>query len=517
MPHSGPRPYSDDTVPQALGSAPVSIDVQSRRSFLGRSQPNASTPGVSRGDRLAAESAIVERALLWAFIAGLAWCPFWFGSHVLLAWGINAVLFPGLVVIYELSLLIRRERHPVAMRQIKASAALFAGVVLWIFIQNATWTPDWSHHPIWQMTADALDKRIDGSISVNRELTSLALLRLITAASVFWLALQLCREASRGDLLLWSVAAISAAYAAYGLIAFGMTPGRILWFEKPHSHGVVTSVFINPNSFAAYAGTGFVVICGLMLRLYRHEFASVGGSIRFRIATFIEVTGKKGAVLLGGAFVVLVALLLSGSRGGITATGTGLVVLAVLTFGLRKRQVAEQREAIIVAGALFVVATFLAFGDIVAGKISQEGLRDESRMAVYMITLRSIFYAPLLGYGYGTFADVFPMFRDQSVGTGGKWQMAHNTYLEVFQGLGLVFGAMLLASVVMLVWRCVKGATTRQMNETLPCVAASVAFLLGVHSLIDFSLQMQAIAVTFMALLGAGVAQSESSRLKLGD
>ena len=138
-------------------------------------------------------------------------------------------------------------------------------------------------------------------------------------------------------------------------------------------------------------------------------------------------------------------------------------------------------------------------------------------MAVYTITLRSIFYAPLLGYGYGTFADVFPMFRDQSVGTGGKWQMAHNTYLEVFQGLGLVFGAMLLASVVMLVWRCVKGATTRQMNETLPCVAASVAFLLGVHSLIDFSLQMQAIAVTFMALLGAGVAQSESSRLKLGD
>src|SRR5262249_12536026 len=50
--------------------------------------------GVSRAHRLAAKSAIVERALLWAFIAGLAWCPFWFGSHVLLAWGINAVVFP---------------------------------------------------------------------------------------------------------------------------------------------------------------------------------------------------------------------------------------------------------------------------------------------------------------------------------------------------------------------------------------------------------------------------------------
>jgi hypothetical protein len=36
-------------------------------------------------------------------------------------------------------------------------------------------------------------------------------------------------------------------------------------------------------------------------------------------------------------------------------------------------------------------------------------------------------------------------------------------------------------------------------------------------SIAGFSLQMQAIAITFMALQGAGVAQSESSRLKLGD
>jgi hypothetical protein len=54
------------------------------------------------------------------------------------------------------------------------------------------------------------------------------------------------------------------------------------------------------------------------------------------------------------------------------------------------------------------------------------------------------------------------------------------------------------------------------MNET-PGVAASVAFLLGAHALIDFSLQLQAIAITFMALLGAGVAQSESSRLLMED
>jgi O-antigen ligase len=477
---------------------------------------DAVTPGISRA-KVPIQSAIVDRALLWAFIAGLAWCPFWFGSNVLLAWGVNAVLFPGLVIIYELSLFIRGERHPAAIKHIKVPAALFVSVVIWILIQNAAWTPAWLHHPIWQMAADALDKPVDGSISVDRDLTTLALLRLITAASVFWIALQLCRHASRADLLLWSVAAITCGYAAYGLFAFGLTPGHVLWFENRHVRGFVTSTFINPNSFVAYAGMGFVAICGLILRVYRHEFTTVGGSIRFRIATFIEVTGKKGAALLGGALVILVALLLSGSRGGIVSTVLGLFVLAALTLKLRKRQFAEQREAVIVVGALLVAAAFLVFGDLVVGKITRQGFGDESRLAVYTITTRSILGAPLLGYGYGTFADVFPMFRDQSVSTWGVWQMAHDTYLEVLQGLGLLFGSMLLASIVLLVLRCLRGAITRQTNETMPCVAASVAFLLGVHALVDFSLQIQAIALTFMALLGAGVAQSASSRTALED
>ena len=262
---------------------------------------------------------------------------------------------------------------------------------------------------------------------------------------------------------------------------------------------------------------GFVAICGLILRLYRHEFTTVGGSIRFRIATFIEVTGQKGAALLAGAFVILVALLLSGSRGGIASTALGLFVLGALTLRLRKQQSAEQREAIIVVRRASRGRNFFGFRrcrcreDYAGGLARREshgGLHDHDEIHPC---------APLLGYGYGTFADVFPMFRDQSVSTWGKWQMAHNTYLEVFQGLGLLFGSMLVASVVLLVLRCVKGAMTRQMNETLPCVAASVAFLLGAHSLVDFSLQMQAIAITFMALLGAGVAQSESSRLALED
>ncbi|HET8720547.1 MAG TPA: hypothetical protein VFM24_00870, partial [Nitrospira sp.] len=109
------------------------------------------------------------------------------------------------------------------------------------------------------------------------------------------------------------------------------------------------------------------------------------------------------------------------------------------------------------------------------------------------------------------------MFRDQSLGTFVNWEMAHNNYLEVFQGLGIVFGAMLVASITLLSLRCVKGAMTRHEDEIIPCIAASVAFLAAAHSLVDFSLQIEAIGITFMAVLGAGVAQAESSRRALAD
>src|ERR1019366_7322887 len=128
----------------------------------------------------------------------------------------------GLAAIYEISLLVRGKSHPVGIKQLKIPAGLFVAVVLWIVIQNTTWTPSLLHHPIWEMTADDLGKSIAGSISVNRDLTTLALMRLLTAASVFWIALQLCRNASRVNLFMISIAVIVAGYSAYGLALFAM-------------------------------------------------------------------------------------------------------------------------------------------------------------------------------------------------------------------------------------------------------------------------------------------------------
>lgn len=456
-----------------------------------------------------------QTAVFRLFVCGLAWVPFWFGSNTSTAWGVNAVIFPGLLAVYEATLLVGGMRHPVALRAIALPAGGFAVVVAFIVLQNATWTPGVLHHPIWSMAADTLAPAPEGSISVNRDLTAQALLRLVTAASVFWLALQFGRDARRAYRLLAAIAVIVTLYAAYGSIARAVAPGQILWFKDPAVGAFVSSTFYNPDHFACYAAIGLIVAFGLLLRVYR-EAPRGAASLRVRAADFLDTTGKSGAACLSGVVVIAAALMLTGSRGGIVTGLIGCAVYAFLAFGRRGRSRGEQ-VAVVGLFGLLVAAVFIVFGDAFFGKIRLLGFGDVARLSIYALTAGSIASAPWLGHGYGTFADVFPMFRDRSIDIGGQWTAAHDTYLEIFQGLGLVFGALLIAVVAALVLRCLTGALMRRADAAVPAIAFSVSCLVALDALVDFALQIQAVTLTFMAILGAGVAQSASSRVVLQD
>ena len=133
--------------------------------------------------------AITTEGVIFAlFVCGLAWVPYWLGSNRLIAWGINAVLFSGLAALYELSLVVAR-RAASGADQTHQGVRLFCSqsCVVWIVLQNVTWMPATWQHPIWQLASDVLSWPVAGSISVDRDLTAIALLRLLTAASTFWL------------------------------------------------------------------------------------------------------------------------------------------------------------------------------------------------------------------------------------------------------------------------------------------------------------------------------------------
>jgi O-antigen ligase len=485
----------------------------------------ASSPAAARAptgaSALAARAAprrgfAVEDALLIALVAGLAWAPFWLGGVQLLPWGVNAVLFPALALAYEAFLLIGGRPHAFAARRIAVPIALFLLVVVWIFAQNSPLASAALAHPIWAMAADALGTTLPATISVDPPAAMRALMRLLTGASVFWLSLQLCRDSRRALTLLTAVAAIVAAYSVYGIVLAAGFSSAIPFFDVAPAFDVVRATFVNRNSFATFAGLGLIVLVALTLRLYRHAVPDASGLAAFRLSKFIAATGRKGGLTLGAGLIVLVALLATASRGGLLSTAVGLFAALALTLTRQRRGRGDPIEAIAFV-AVAVAIAFAFFGDRVVGRIAAFGFQDADRAAVYMIVLRAIGDAPLLGFGYGGFADVFPLYRDQSISTFDVWQQAHNTYLEVWLGLGLVVGAALIAAIGLLALKCVVGAVNRQRDSIAPIVATAATLLVGIHALVDFSLQIEAVALTFMALLGAGVAQSESSRRAVAD
>ena len=166
----------------------------------------------------------IEQFIFGAAILGLAWVPFWLGSNREIAWLINAGYFGTLVVLLEAVLLVGRRAHPVAIKRVAYPAVIFALTCVWIIIQASTWIPAWLENSIYQYGRETLGIDLPGSITINRALTYMALLRLLTEGAVFWLFLQLCRSPQRAHWTIQAVAIIGMAYAIYGIVAFFVFP-----------------------------------------------------------------------------------------------------------------------------------------------------------------------------------------------------------------------------------------------------------------------------------------------------
>lgn len=466
-----------------------------------RNPPNA-------GSAQGARRVTFDDLIFGGLIAGLAWVPFWFGGNRPWVWAVNAIYFCGLVAVYEARLLSTSGRHPVAIRRVRPAVAGVVVACLWSLVQTGTWLPTVFEHPVWQAARDALQLDIAGSISINRGASAVAMLRLITAAGVFWLALQLCRGARRARFLVQAVAAIGAAYAVYGIVAFVMFPGTILWFEKMSYVDSLTATFVNRNSYATYAAIGLVCAVSLVVSEIVRGPGLSGNAGRHVANLLAGITGAAGA-WLAAALVIALALMLTGSRGGIAAALAGLVSGLALAL-LQRRTNRRLAAAAGVATAVAVGSVAMAFGDMLAGRLGAFGFQSDDRLAVYATVLRSIADRPVLGFGYGTFEQVFPIYRDTSVGALGVWDKAHNTLLEVVQGLGIAVAAIFMLGAGWLVWRCFSGAFTRRCVASVPLAACAASVAVLSHALVDFSLQIQAVTLTWIALVGAGVAQSWS-------
>jgi O-antigen ligase len=87
---------------------------------------------------------------------------------------------------------------------------------------------------------------------------------------------------------------------------------------------------------------------------------------------------------------------------------------------------------------------------------------------------------------------------------------AHNTYLENALELGVPAAAVLVLAVASLGVLCAVGVVRRNRDTIYPCVGLAATALVGVHAMVDFTLQTPAVAATYFMVMGAACAQSWS-------
>ncbi len=442
--------------------------------------------------------------LFFVLVLGVVLAPIPFASNREWAWSALA-LWSGLLAMgWALAALFGR--LPVSRLPSRVAVLGFGLVCAWAWLQTWPGLPASWAHPLWSLAA-AVEGQPAGvaTVSLAPDDGITALMRYLAYGGVFLVAFQLCREPTRAVGLLRWLAVAGLLLAAYGLFAYFSRQDSLfgLWpFEyKP----VVRGSFVNRNAFATWLG--LAMLCGVALAWQRfaprrNPAYQLPTKDRARRLEAFLVRAWRPLVML---MVMAAALFLTGSRGGFAATLAGLGLMLLALSSRKAGAVGFRRGAIIVFG-LGVLAVFWITSAGLLQRLDRSGADLASRIEAYELAADGVEDNPWLGFGYGTFADSFRLYRDERLH--GHFDMAHNTYLENAFELGwpvalaqfIVIGALFIV--------CLNGWRRREGEGVFPALGMAATVLVAVHSLVDFSLQMPATAIAYAAIMGAACARS---------
>ena len=422
------------------------------------------------------------------------------------AWAWSALACGVGVLLFGWGLLTVTGRLAVALPPLRLwwAAVPFGLAMGWAVFQTLPFSPPSLHHPLWRNAAETLGTAYAGAISLDPVASRESVVRIATYAGIFWLALQLGRDPERARRMLLAVAMGCAGYALYGLGVQFSGANTILWFDKTAYHDVVTASFVNRNSFATFAGLGLLCTAALL----REELSRTGSGAsdaKERLRHLMSERPVRKGALIGGGLALAVALLLSESRAGVAASGLALLVFFSI---LAVRRSASIRSVLGVASVLaLAVAALLALsGEGIERRLWSAESDWQARSEIGERTREAIRNAPILGTGLGTFESVYRVYRSGQIGP--RVDRAHNDYLELALELGVPAAACLIGTLVAVALACVIGVFVRRRDAGLSAVGFSACVLVGTHALVDFSLQIPAVAATFALVLGAATAQS---------
>jgi O-antigen ligase len=223
-----------------------------------------------------------------------------------------------------------------------------------------------------------------------------------------------------------------------------------------------------------------------------------------RVEAFILAAWKP----LTGLLLMVAALILTHSRGGFVATLAGVIALLALLDRRARGGRASSRALVVSALAVAGIGFYLT-SEVLLDRINRTDITTEERLAVFANVNRAIGDNPVLGFGYGTFADSFRLYDQNEAAV--HYDRAHNTWLENAFELGLPAALALYLALGGLALTCWRGVRRRHRDWVFPATGVAASLLVGLHATVDFSLQLPAVAMSYALVMGVACAQSYSS------
>jgi len=320
-------------------------------------------------------------------------------------------------------------------------------------------------------------------------------LQWLAYAILAFLLIQCLRTTKQLQSLAKLVTVYGISIATFAILQSSV-PSWLHYWPRVHSFSGIYGPYVNRNHYA-----------GLMEMLLPVPLVI---SLSPRVATSQRALAAVAAAIMAGS------VFLSGSRGGVISLSCEIVFLFLM---LLKRRKAGLPFLSLFLGTTILVVGWLGVGQIGARfssiRSGSNELAASTRLAVDRDCLR-MFAANPLGFGLGTFSDVYPAYR--SFYGDVTLDHAHDDYLELLVETGILGFATVSWFLVTLYRSAFKKLDAWEFNARS---AASVGALVGVtgilvHSLVDFNLQIPANAAWFVVLCVVAAMEPVSSRHSAG-
>ena len=439
----------------------------------------------------------------WLLVFVVLAAPIPMASNRPIFWMLSAITVGILACLYFLLLGLTgsRLRHSPTENPVLATGALlYVGFLVIQVLPIGSYFGGFAFH---LPNAELL---YSNTLSLTPGAGALALLRTITYGFFFFLMLQVSSNRARARQIAWALFFGVTAHALWGLLLHLELTDRALWGEKEYYTDVATGTFINRNSFATFLAFGLVLGTSLLNRK-----KSIWPTNN-RLVNLIEAESIKKYILYLFLFTIFATLLNTQSRMGIFAASIA-VIFALCAEWLKRDKSDRQTFLIIIVAIIFAYACVaLFYGRGLAERLIFVEQAGDVRSALYAQVIDMIRMRPFLGYGMNSFEQTFPLFHKVPVSLDLVWDKAHSTYLTLWSEMGVVFGSLpLLLSGGVFVHQ-LKAFRNSNRDYALSISALAVIIVAGIHSLVDFSLEIQANVFLFLAILALGLAKIQKPK-----